>query len=329
MSNYTQTTFFAPKDLLLSGNPAKLIKGADVDPELANIATAIATKYDATNIASAPVGFAAGTAAAPAVYFSTSTGTGLYQAAANSLGFAANGVAAGAISAAGAWSIPAPSSNVSALTIVGFGGSTPILSLAQNTAGQNGWATISAPSGQFAGFSFAGDGSTFGTTDAIIGQNTDGSMIIGTRQNLPVKFFTDNNVSTPMAQVGLVNASSFQAVDDGGTMQTVGWRDAPQNSQVSVNYTLALSDRGKSVVFGGAGGHTLTIPANASVAFPNGTVILFANNANAATTIAITTDTLTIAGTSTTGSRTVAVNGQVTLYKLAATQWLISGAGLT
>lgn len=50
MSNYTQTTFFAPKDLLLSGNPAKLIKGADVDPELAAIATAIATKYDSSNI---------------------------------------------------------------------------------------------------------------------------------------------------------------------------------------------------------------------------------------------------------------------------------------
>lgn len=49
MSNYTQTTFFAPKDALLSGNPLKLIKGADVDPELAAIATAIASKYDGTN----------------------------------------------------------------------------------------------------------------------------------------------------------------------------------------------------------------------------------------------------------------------------------------
>lgn len=51
MSNYTQTTFFAPKDSLLTGNPAKLIRGADVDPELAAIAAAIATKLDTGNAA--------------------------------------------------------------------------------------------------------------------------------------------------------------------------------------------------------------------------------------------------------------------------------------
>jgi hypothetical protein len=71
VSNYTQITFFAPKDALLSGNPAKLIKGADVDPELAAIAVAIASKYDATNFAfanpSAAIGLAAvnGTATTP------------------------------------------------------------------------------------------------------------------------------------------------------------------------------------------------------------------------------------------------------------------------
>lgn len=52
MSNYTQTTFFAPKDALLSGNPAKLIKGADVDPELAAISVAIASKFDGVNFLS-------------------------------------------------------------------------------------------------------------------------------------------------------------------------------------------------------------------------------------------------------------------------------------
>jgi len=51
VSNYTQITFFAPKDALLSGNPAKLIKGADIDPELAAIATAIASKLDGSSFA--------------------------------------------------------------------------------------------------------------------------------------------------------------------------------------------------------------------------------------------------------------------------------------
>ncbi len=51
MSNYVQSTFFCPKDSLLPGNPAKLIKGCDVDPELAAIAAAIATKLDVANAA--------------------------------------------------------------------------------------------------------------------------------------------------------------------------------------------------------------------------------------------------------------------------------------
>ena len=46
MSDYTQSTFFAPKDLLATGNPNKIIYGSDVDAELSAISTAIATKAD-------------------------------------------------------------------------------------------------------------------------------------------------------------------------------------------------------------------------------------------------------------------------------------------
>lgn len=52
MADYTQITLFTPKDSLSSGNPAKLIKGADFDPEFDAIATAILSKYDSTDIAS-------------------------------------------------------------------------------------------------------------------------------------------------------------------------------------------------------------------------------------------------------------------------------------
>lgn len=61
MSSYTQLTFFAPKDSLLTGNAAKLIKGADIDPELAAIAAAIATKLDSSSAAN-PTGLAKMTA---------------------------------------------------------------------------------------------------------------------------------------------------------------------------------------------------------------------------------------------------------------------------
>jgi hypothetical protein len=46
MSNYTQSTFFTPKDALTPGDPLKIIKGSDIDPELSAISTAIGTKLD-------------------------------------------------------------------------------------------------------------------------------------------------------------------------------------------------------------------------------------------------------------------------------------------
>jgi hypothetical protein len=46
MSNYTQTTNFATKDALASGNPLKIVKGTEINTEFANIATAVATKAD-------------------------------------------------------------------------------------------------------------------------------------------------------------------------------------------------------------------------------------------------------------------------------------------
>lgn len=51
MSDYTQTTFFAPKDVLSTGNPDKIILGAELDPELSAISTAIGSKYDSSDLA--------------------------------------------------------------------------------------------------------------------------------------------------------------------------------------------------------------------------------------------------------------------------------------
>jgi hypothetical protein len=48
MSNYTKSTNFAAKDSLLHGNPAKIVKGTEIDTEFNNVATAIASKVDGT-----------------------------------------------------------------------------------------------------------------------------------------------------------------------------------------------------------------------------------------------------------------------------------------
>lgn len=46
MANYTKTTNFAVKDNLMSGNPAKIVRGTEIDAEFNNIAAAVQTKSD-------------------------------------------------------------------------------------------------------------------------------------------------------------------------------------------------------------------------------------------------------------------------------------------
>ena len=110
-----------------------------------------------------------------------------------------------------------------------------------------------------------------------------------------------------------------------------GFRNIPQNSQ-SAAYTMVAADAGKCILHPSADttARTFTIPANASVAYPIGTAISFANqNGAGVLTIAISTDTMRLAGAGTTGSRTLAANGVATAIKLASAEWIISGVGLT
>ncbi len=111
----------------------------------------------------------------------------------------------------------------------------------------------------------------------------------------------------------------------------VGYLNIPQNSQ-SAAYTLVLSDAGKHILHPSADttARIFTIPANASVAFPVGTAVTFVNqNAGGSITIAITTDTMRLAGVGTTGSRTLAANGVATALKITSTEWIISGTNIS
>jgi hypothetical protein len=102
----------------------------------------------------------------------------------------------------------------------------------------------------------------------------------------------------------------------------------PQNSQ-SAAYTTILSDANKHILHPTADNNprTFTIDSNANVPYPIGTTITFVNEINTVT-IAITSDTLTLAGAGTTGSRTLSANGIATALKIAATKWQISGTNL-
>lgn len=117
---------------------------------------------------------------------------------------------------------------------------------------------------------------------------------------------------------------------DGLTATLAGFRGIPQNSN-SADYTLVAADAGKHILHpsSDANARTFTIPANASVAFPVGTTVTFVNQTSQVVSIAITSDTLTLANSTTTGTRSLAQNGVATAIKVASTSWIISGAGLT
>lgn len=108
----------------------------------------------------------------------------------------------------------------------------------------------------------------------------------------------------------------------------------PERRLVSLSaaYTFGLADMTAKFLHPGSDttARTWTIDANAAVAFPIGAELPFINANGAGTlTIAITTDTMRLAGAGTTGSRTLAANGRAWAEKVAATEWLIHGFGLT
>jgi hypothetical protein len=164
----------------------------------------------------------------------------------------------------------------------------------------------------------AGTESPLGATGLTNPMTTAGDMIVGGTAGTP----TRTGISTDGYIWMLVSGLPAWAAPVSGI---------PQNSQ-SAAYTLLLSDNGKHIYHPSADttARTWTIPANASVAFPLGSAVTFVNdNAAGVITIAITTDTMRLAGAGTTGSRTLAANGVATAIKLTSTSWQISGTGLT
>jgi len=111
---------------------------------------------------------------------------------------------------------------------------------------------------------------------------------------------------------------------------SVGYLNIPINSQ-SAAYTTVLADSGKTILHPStdANARTFTIDSNANVPYALGTAITFINMTSQVVTIAITSDTMYLAGLGTTGSRSLAQYGMATAVKLTSTTWIISGNGLT
>lgn len=103
-------------------------------------------------------------------------------------------------------------------------------------------------------------------------------------------------------------------------------RNVPPNAQTGA-YVLALSDNGKyvSITTGG-----VTVPPSATAAFTAGqTVSVYNNSASNQTITPGSGVTMTQAGTTNTGTRTLASYGLATILCTGTNAFVITGAGLT
>jgi hypothetical protein len=168
-------------------------------------------------------------------------------------------------------------------------------------------ATATAATIQFTNSAVSAQNGTITCTDAgVMVLQSDGASSL-------LAFRTNGNERFRILSTG--------GITSGDLADAVGYKGVPQNSQTA-SYTLALSDMGKhiSITTGG-----VVIPANSSVAFPIGSTITIYNNSASAQNISITTDTLRLAGTATSGTRSLAQRGLATCIKVAATEWVVTG----
>jgi hypothetical protein len=138
-------------------------------------------------------------------------------------------------------------------------------------------------------------------------------------------------------QVQVNNAGAFGAISEGtaGQVLTSGGAGVaptfatlstavqyPQNSQ-SANYTLVLGDAGKQIFHPVAdtSTRTYTIPANSSVAFPIGTVVLFTVENGGRYVNVACGDTL-VFGSGVTGPVSVTPNNTLMAIKVTSTKWM-------
>lgn len=189
--------------------------------------------------------------------------------------------------------------------------------------GANGNVTVNAPS---SGAALTVNG-TNNDSIYILGNNSSGSSFglnvqAGTNSS-DRGLLVQSRGGTTQFQVrgdGLV-----QAIDQGGSLQDVGWRGTPPTS-IAVPYTAQISDRGKTIFPGGSG--TVTIP---SAVFGGGDVVSIAIGSGNTITIAQGAGmTIAWAGNgATTGNRTLTGTGIATLLFLSGSLCYITGAGLS
>jgi len=283
------------------------------------------------------------------IAFATATNSGIYwggtglsfihSPAANTLVFGTSGAEDMRLDSSGRLGIGA-SSPVSKLTIEDgitptsnaptYRGSIVIATNGGSTGSSGGIEFHAAISGSGYGFRIANPDETAGSVPLVF-QSRSSSSTWSERMRITQEGRVGVGTTSPTATLHVSGNVTVQAIDISGANVYSYLTGLPQNSQ-SAAYGLLASDAGKHILHPSADttARTFTIPANSSVSYPIGTAITFINqHAAGNVTIAITTDTMRLAGGSSTGNRTLVANGVATAIKITFTEWIISGTGLS
>jgi hypothetical protein len=227
------------------------------------------------------------------------------------------------------------------LTLTGnsFSVNDPVASQSGNsgkyltTDGTNtSWGTVSGYSAPTLGTTSVASGATVSNLDAItINSTTIPSSVTlvstAATQTLTSKTLnlTNNTLTGTLAEFNTaLSDADFATLAGTQTLTNKTLTDpkitVSRNTQTGTTYTLVLTDAGKLVTLANVNPITLTVPTNASVAFPVGTQIMIAQYAGGRVTL---TSSATIR--STPGLITRTQYSGATLTKVDTDEWLLVG----
>jgi hypothetical protein len=267
------------------------------------------------------VSFGDGTVSAPSIAFASDPNSGFYHIGADNIGLALNGAKVldfattglgitGALTVSGATTL---NGNVTlgdaAGDVITVTGTSTFAQAITATGGLNG-----AVNGAVGGVTPAAGAFTTLTASGAVTLN--GAVTLGDAAG---------DVITSTGVFGIANGGTIVQASTPAT-NAIGYLGTPQNAQAGT-YGIVMTDIGKDLYFTATA--TVTIPANASVLVPIGSIIELSVDASHTLTISITSDTLRWVPSNGTGTRTLTGPAQCVIQKKTATEWWVSGLGLS